>query len=92
MDEKIINTLGLSLAGLMTISQANEVFRLIQIILCCLSAAVVLAYNIYKWYKKAKEDGKITKDELKEGINIVKEGVNDIKEITEKESKDGNNN
>lgn len=48
MDEKIVNAIGLSLMTLTTISQANEIFRLIQIILTCISAAVVLAYNIYK--------------------------------------------
>lgn len=48
---------------ILTITQTNEVFKLIQIILTCVTAFVGLCYTIYKWYKKAKKDGKITKDE-----------------------------
>ena len=47
-----------------TISQTNEVFQTIQIIISALAGAVALAYTIWRWYKNAKKDGKITEDEV----------------------------
>lgn len=59
----------------LTITQTNEVFRLIQIILTCITAFVGLCYTIWKWYKKSKKDGKITKDELSELVeNLINKG------------------
>lgn len=51
---------------ILTITQTNEVFRMIQIILTCITAFVGLCYTLWKWYRKAKKDGKITKDECEE--------------------------
>ena len=47
-----------------TVSQTNEVFQTIQIIISALAGAVALAYTIWRWYKNAKKDGKITEDEV----------------------------
>lgn len=47
-----------------TISQTNEVFQTIQIIISALAGAVALAYTIWRWYRNAKKDGKITEDEV----------------------------
>ena len=63
------------LETLVTVSQTNEVFQTIQIIISALAGAVALAYTIWRWYRNAKKDGKITEDE-----------VDDLfKEITKKE-------
>lgn len=61
--------------------QNEEVLRYIELILAIISTFVALAYTIWKWYKKAKEDGKITKDE-------VKDLVEDIKEVTKDGDRD----
>ena len=50
--------------AVVTISQTNEVFQTIQIIISALAGAVALAYTIWRWYKNAKKDGKITEDEV----------------------------
>jgi len=47
-----------------TVSQTNEVFQTIQIIISALAGAVALAYTIWRWYKNAKKDGKISEDEV----------------------------
>ena len=52
------------LETLVTVSQTNEVFQTIQIIISALAGAVALAYTIWRWYKNAKKDGKITGDEV----------------------------
>ena len=53
-----------ALETVVTISQTNEVFQTIQIIISALAGAVALAYTIWRWYKNAKKDGKITEDEV----------------------------
>ena len=53
-----------ALETLVTVSQTNEVFQTIQIIISALAGAVALAYTIWRWYKNAKKDGKITGDEV----------------------------
>lgn len=67
-----------ALETVVTISQTNEVFQTIQIIISALAGAVALAYTIWRWYRNAKKDGKITEDE-----------VDDLfKQITKKEDSD----
>lgn len=50
--------------AVVTVSQTNEVFQTIQIIISALAGAVALAYTIWRWYRNAKKDGKITEDEV----------------------------
>lgn len=67
-----------ALETMVTISQTNEVFQTIQIIISALAGAVALAYTIWRWYRNAKKDGKITEDE-----------VDDLfEQITKKEDED----
>lgn len=60
------------------ITQTNEVFQRIQIIVAIISGVMAGIYygskfliKLVKWFKKAKKDGKITVDELDELDNIV---------------------
>ena len=70
--------------------QTNEILSYISWAVTLLASIISLAYTFYKWYKKAKEDGKIDADEIEEGIDIAKDGIDDIsKKIGEK--KDGKN-
>lgn len=67
-----------ALETMVTVSQTNEVFQTIQIIISALAGAVALAYTIWRWYRNAKKDGKITEDE-----------VDDLfEQITKKEDED----
>ena len=52
------------LETMVTVSQTNEVFQTIQIIISALAGAAALAYTIWRWYRNAKKDGKITEDEI----------------------------
>lgn len=70
------------LETMVTVSQTNEVFQTIQIIISALAGAVALAYTIWRWYRNAKKDGKITEDE-----------VDDLfEQITKKENEDEHRN
>ena len=64
--------------------QTDWIFQWIQLGLAIACSLVLLAYRIWKWYKEAKADGKITKDEIKEGIDIIVEGGKDIKDKIDK--------
>ena len=68
-------------SGLLTALQTDEVFKWVGFILTLLSALVGIAYRIWHWYKDAKEDGKITADEVKKLGEIVKSGTDEVIDI-----------
>lgn len=78
--------------------QTNAIFQYIELGIAILTSIVMLAYRIYHWVKEAKADGKITADEIKEGVEIIKDGVDELvdeieqlEKVSEKEKdKDGN--
>ena len=76
-------TVGAVGAGL----SVTEVQAIVSIIITVLgfiiSVLVPLGIRIYKWYKKAKEDGKIDKEEVEELQQIVQDGAKDVKEGAE---------
>lgn len=62
----------------------EDFIRVVMLIIGLVSALISLAYNIYCWYNKAKKDGKITADEVKE----LKDIVNDTKDQINKFNKE----
>ena len=84
MNDKFLDIVGITFQSMLTIAQTDEIFRIISLVLTIISAVVVLARNIYKWYLKAKKDGKIDANEGKELIDIVDDGVNNIKDNIKK--------
>lgn len=82
----------LAAAGASVIS-TQLIVTIILGVLGIISTIVSLAYTLNKWYKEAKKDGKITEDELKQGIDLAVGGaveiadkINDVVE----DSKNGN--
>lgn len=69
------------------IASTEEVARVVLLIIGCVSAVVSLSYNIYCWWKKATEDGKITAKELDEAKKMIDNTIEDIKDLTDKEEK-----
>lgn len=81
MQEKITGAGATLLSWVTTLTQANEVFRMIQLILSILcSVLVIISTIIIPWYKKAKKDGKITKDEVVELVDKVADAIDNNKE------------
>lgn len=72
---------------LFSVVQTNEVLRLISFTLSILTSLVLIIYRLVKWWKEAKKDGKITKEESHEGIKIVVEGKDEIKKIVDNHKK-----
>lgn len=67
--------------GVLTFLQTIETFQIIQGILSIIALLVTIGYTIWKWYKNAKKDGKISPDE-------VEDLIDDIKEVTEDGDRD----
>lgn len=87
-----ISLLGLSMS-------ANEVDAILSIVCSVIGLLITIVsviISIVKWSKKAKEDGKITSDELNELENILNSGLHDlndkIDDIRKDDKKDGDNN
>lgn len=65
--------------------QQNELFSIISWVLTILATLVTIAYTLWKWWRRAKADGKITDEEIEEGLEITKEGLDNL---TKKGTKD----
>ena len=70
--------------------QVNEVFQIVEMSLAIVTSLVLIAYRLWKWYEDASKDGKITKEELKDGIDILIDGKKDVDDKIKKgDKKDG---
>ena len=81
--KSIFEICGNGLMYVFTVVQTKEIFQIISLCLSILISLIIIVSKVVEWFKKAKEDGKITKEELNELTNNVKEDVNDIKDNVE---------
>ena len=72
-DKNIVGWVASGVAGVFTTLQENPVIQIISFCLTILSVLVSLAYTLWKWYRKAKADKKITEEEVEEGLKIIKD-------------------
>ena len=83
-DEILIGTVGTFTSAVGSATQTSEILRIISIIITIIGALITyIGIPLYNWYKKSKADGKIDKDELKEGIKIAVDGGKEVKEKIE---------
>ena len=68
---------GLSIFG--TTMQTSEVLQIISLVLTIIGSIITISMALLNWYEKAKKDGKITTDEIKDAVDIVSNGIQDIK-------------
>lgn len=62
----------------MSIVQTEHIFQIVQLVLSIFATLITTAYIIYKWYKRAKADGKITKNEVGELVTIVSDATDEV--------------
>lgn len=86
----------LSIVGVALTPQNLENIEHITAIICMIVGLLItiicsIIIPLIKWWKNAKKDGKIDKEEIEDGIDIIENGVKDIKEHLDsgKESKKG---
>lgn len=80
-EEMITGSVGTVLSVVGTATQTNEILQTISLVITILGALFTyIIVPLIVWYKKSNEDGKITKDEIEDGIEIVKDGSKKVKE------------
>lgn len=69
----------LSLVG--TIIQTNQILQTISMILTIIGTLITIAMALYNWYDRAKADGKISKEEVKELNDIIQDSKDKIENL-----------
>ena len=88
--ELIGGVLGTSMSATGTALQTNDVLQTISLIITIAGGIITLiVIPLLNWWKKAKADGKIDKEEIDEATHIVQNGVNSIKENIDDNKKEG---
>ena len=83
--ELITGAVGTTLGVVGTATQTNEVLQTISLVITIIGAFIsMILVPILSWYIKAKKDGKITADEIKEGVETTKEGLDKFKDEIDK--------
>lgn len=68
-----------------TVLQTSEVLQIISMIITILGGIVsLIVLPLLNWWKNAKKDGKITDEEIDEGVKTLQEGLNGVKEVVDK--------
>ena len=85
-EELIAGGVGTSLGVLGTTTQTNEILQTISLVITIIGAVIsMIIVPLISWWQKAKKDGKITKEEIQEGIDIISDGV---EKLTNKDTED----
>ena len=82
-----LDLFGIGIQAVLTAVQTDEVLRRISFGFTIFSVILNIAYNVWRWWRKSKEDGKISMNEVDELVDIVKDG-SDTLTNTIKEGKD----
>jgi Na+/melibiose symporter-like transporter len=86
--ELITGAVGTALGVVGTATQTNEVLQTISLVVTIVGAIIsMIVVPLLGWYLRAKKDGKITAEEIKEGAETLADGIKNAQEEIEK--KDG---
>ena len=83
----------LSILGVTLTQEELASLEHITAIICMIAGLLITIISsilipIIKWWKKAKADGKITEDEIKEGVEIIENGINELKDKTKEDKEE----
>jgi hypothetical protein len=82
--EMIAGGVGATLGVIGTITQTNEILQTISLVITIIGAIIsMIIVPLISWYQNVKKDGKITSDEIKDGIDIVVDGIKDVQDKLE---------
>lgn len=86
-----LDLFGIGIQAILTAVQTDEVLRWIAFGFTLFSVILNIAYNVWRWWRKSKEDGKISMKEVDELGEIIKDGsdslTNTIKEGTDNDTR-----
>lgn len=85
MNKEILGgSIGTALSVVGTAIQVDEVLKYVSLAITIIGGIIsMIIIPILNWYKKSKEDGKISKEELEEGIKIISDGIDSVKDKTQ---------
>ena len=83
-----LDLFGIGIQAILTAVQTDEVLRWVSFGFTLFSVILNIAYNVWRWWRKSKEDGKISMDEVDELVDIVKDGSDSLKNITKEDNND----
>ena len=85
--ECVGSTICTAVAGTSTAIQPNQVLQYIQLAITIIAGLISIILGLRAWWKDAKKDGKIDKDEVEDAIDIVMGGAKEIQDQIGKEKK-----
>lgn len=83
---------GTSMSAVGTALQTSEVMQIISLAITIIGGIIsMIVIPLLNWYREAKKDGKITVEEIDEGVKTLQEGLNGVKEVVDenKDKKEG---
>ena len=84
--EFILGLIGTGMSSVGAIVDVNQVLSIISYVITIVGGIITLiVIPLITWWKRAKEDGKITKEEIDEATQIIKDGTEGLKDKKEKE-------
>lgn len=91
-NELVAGTLATGISATGTALQTNELLQTISLIITIVGAIIsMIVLPILSWYKNAKKDGKITTDEIKEGIDTLQGGLEGVKDTLDNKKGESKN-
>ena len=86
-----LDLFGIGIQAILTAVQTDEVLRWISFGFTLFSVILNIAYNVWRWWRKSKEDDKISLNEVDELGEIIKDGsdslTNTIKEVKDNDTR-----
>ena len=87
--EFILGLIGTGMSSVGAIVDVNEVLSIISYVITIVGGILTLiVIPLITWWKRAKEDGKITKEEIDEATNIIQSGVEGLNDKTKDKKED----
>lgn len=84
--ELIGGSIGTGISALGTAMQTNELLQTISLVITIIGGLITfIIMPVINWYQNAKKDGKITKEEVDEGVKIIQDGLDKLKDQDKKE-------
>lgn len=89
MDKELIGgAVGTGLSAIGTATQTNDVLQTISLVITIIGGLITfIIIPLISWWRSAKQDGKITKDEVEDAIDIVVSGGKEIKDDIDRKEK-----
>lgn len=89
LEEILIGAVGTSLSAVGTATQTNSTLETVSLIITIIGAFISFIFlPLWNWWKRAKADKKITKEEIKEGIDTLIDGIGEVSDSINKNKGD----